>query len=242
MNNKTFGWLASALAFHLVAFIPSLRAQDEILFNEYLKATRDAIAKHHLIVYVHYQSQSGEPRPTEFRYDHYPEMERIQTNDGNSYIRKDEKSWVKSDDWGATGTPANPEKTKHFDGWISLINAPLNNIAEAREHTQGETKVVRVENPAGEKSDKMVFEIQREHASGMVYPKFTFTPFQDGALLHEFSGPMYFGDGKIMASIRYDVMSMVKVEQVTPTPSASPSEPPAIELQVEKPSPPEPPR
>ena len=165
-------------------------------------------------------SVSGKGEPIDFRYDRYPDVERIQlpAPSSASYVRKKDGAWMKSDDWGKTGKPAPKSATKDFDNWIGLIDVPLKDIRESHDPSQGATKVERVENDEDASADEIRFVVTREHPTGFNYPRFAFVKFGDKALLKFFGGTMRLGDEKLIASIGYDFMFLVNMEMASPTP------------------------
>ena len=202
------------------AFAAEVSHEDDAkLFADYLKHSREVAAKHHLIVRAHFDRGSSKAKEIEFRYDHYPEVERMQLSNGTSYVRKKGKGWIKSDDWGETGKPAPKSATKDFDNWIGLIDAPLNDIQESRDKSQGAVRPTLVENDEDAKPDEIRFELRREHPTGFNYPRFAFTGFQDHALIRFFGGTMRLGEEQLVASIGYEFMFLVNMKVVTPTPS-----------------------
>ena len=198
---------------------------DGKLFADYLKYSREVAAKHHLIVHAHFDRESSKAEEIDFRYDRYPEVERIQlpSSSNASYVRKKGKDWIKSDDWGETGKPAPKSATKDFDNWIGLIDAPLQNIQQSRDKSQGAVKPTLVENEKDAKPDEIRFVLMREHPTGFNYPRFAFTKFQDHALIRFFGGTMRLGEEKLVASLGYEFMFLVNMTVVTPTPSPATS-------------------
>jgi hypothetical protein len=216
-------WVA-ALSASLLAAISAFAAEasheyDAKLFADYLKYSREVAAKHHLIVRAHFDRGSSKAKEIEFRYDRYPEVERMQLPSGASYVRKKDKAWIKSDDWGETGKPVPKSATKDFDNWIGLVNAPLNDVQESRDKSQGAVKPTLVENDEDAKPAEIRFELRREHPTGFNYPRFAFTRFQDHELIRFFGGTMRLGEEQLVASIGYEFMFLVNMKVVTPTPS-----------------------
>jgi len=194
--------------------------EDAKVFSDYLKYSREIAAKNHLIVHARFEPVSGKGKPIDFRYDRYPDVERIQlpAPSSASYVRKKDGAWMKSDDWGKTGKPAPKSATKDFDNWIGLIDAPLQDIRESHDPSQGATKIERVENDQDASADEIRFVVTREHPTGFNYPRFAFVKFGDKALLKFFGGTMRLGDEKLIASIGYDFMFLVNMEMASPTP------------------------
>jgi hypothetical protein len=214
-----------AIAVFLFVFARNLRADDAEIFNDYLKYSQEIAAKHHLIVHAHFDREGSKAKPIDFRYDRYPELERMQLPSGASYVRKKKDGkWIKSDDWGETGNTAPKTATRDFDNWIGLIDAPLMNIGTTRDKSQGAVKPTLVENDEDAKPDEIRFILTREHPTGLAYPHFGFTKFQDKALLHFYGGAMRLGEERLEASIGYDFMFLVNMQVVTPTPSPSASQ------------------
>jgi hypothetical protein len=81
----------------LVAAASSLLAteQDDPRFAQWMKNSREAFAKNHLIADVKLESIEGKPHSEDCRYDRYPgKVERIQLPSGLSYARKNGKKWI----------------------------------------------------------------------------------------------------------------------------------------------------
>jgi hypothetical protein len=210
------------MAVLLVLIVCHARADDAELFNRYLKYSQEVAAKHHLIVRAEFEPESSKAKKIAFRYDRYPQLERMQLPSGASYVRKKGAKWRKSDDWGETGKPAPTSATKDFENWIALVEAPLNNIATTRDQSQGGVRPTLVENDENAKPGEIRFILSRENPTGFAYPHFSFIQFQDGALLRFYGGTMRLGDERLIASIGYDFMFLVDMKLVTPTPSPKP--------------------
>src|SRR5438105_8281209 len=126
MNRK----LAVPIAFAvLLATTSILHAEDAKSGADDLKYSRDFYSKVHMVAIAKLEFEA--PPPAEFKYDRYPNggPERIQSGDGEEYARKDGKTWLKSNDWGETGKPADPATSKRLNNWISVIDGQLNSQA-----------------------------------------------------------------------------------------------------------------
>src|SRR5258708_1308968 len=66
-------------------------------FQEALQFTRTVVEKQHMVCIVDVESLDGGNKRS-FRYDHYPEVERIQTKNGATFARKKDQEWMPSDD------------------------------------------------------------------------------------------------------------------------------------------------
>ena len=107
--------VSAATAAVLLALAAGAHADDAELFNEYLKYSQQVAAKHHLIVQAEFERESSKAKKIAFRYDRYPQIERMQLPSGASYVRKKGAKWIKSDDWGETGEAAPASAAKDFD-------------------------------------------------------------------------------------------------------------------------------
>ena len=58
--------------------------------------------------------REGKPA-VEFRYDSFPRVERVVGEDGVPFVRLAGKGWVKSADWGKSGTPAPAQRSAELD-------------------------------------------------------------------------------------------------------------------------------
>jgi hypothetical protein len=213
-----------------LGIVPALHANDAQEFDDYMNYSKDVAAKYPLIVYARIdsekqnQKQNRKQKTIEFRYDHYPEIERIQIEE-QSFIRKRGGTWIKSEDWGKTGKQKVPSVSKDFDGWIVLVNAPLSDAHEPRDKSQGSVVPERIEGANDGTTDEVVFQMQARHSTGMPFPRFTFTTFGRKALIRRFSGPLSFEGSRVMARFQYDFVLPEDMEETTPTPP--PATPPS---------------
>jgi hypothetical protein len=202
--------------------------QDDSRFAQWMENSRLAFANNHMIACVRLESLEGKPRSAECRYDRYPgKVERIQLPMGVSYARKKGKKWIESDDWGQSGEPAEKERVAQLDDLVIYVDIPLRNKRpETRDESQGAIVVRLVDQTTTPDGDEeFVFEQGREKQIGVNYPKFTFLKYKNSkledAILYKFSGPIYTRDSRVQLNVQYGLMIAVKMEIVTPTPSAS---------------------
>jgi hypothetical protein len=167
----------------------------------------------------------GDGKETSFRYDRYPEVERIQMKDG-VYARRKPKGWLKSNDWAETGTKVNPKKAGELDALLSFVDAPLNNFSVSKDASQGGSVVRLLRREPRESGERIFYEVGREKGTGMMYPQFVFDKTKAAedadALLAGFARLMYSGDEKVKVNINYTYMFMVNLEPAKPdaTPKA----------------------
>jgi hypothetical protein len=213
----------------LVVAASSLLAteQDDPRFAHWMEKSREAFAKNHLIVDVKLESLEGKPHSEECRYDRYPgKVERIQLSSGLSYARKNGKKWIESDDWGESGKPVKKEEIAQLDNWVAWANVPLRKeTPETRDKSQGAIVVRLVDQTTTPDGDEeFVFEQGRENQTGVNYPRSTFLKYKNSkpedAILYKYSGPVYTAGGRVRVNLQFGLMIAVKMEMVTPTPSA----------------------
>src|SRR5579862_666528 len=82
----------------------ALRAQNPKLAPTDLKNFKALADKGHLVAQV--ELQTGEQTFVRYRYDRFPDAERIVEQDGSVFARVGRREWVVSEDWGKTGDPA----------------------------------------------------------------------------------------------------------------------------------------
>ena len=206
----------------VVALLAAHAAPEDEAIESALKHTRAVVEKHHLISIVDIEPL-GDGKSTNFRYDRYPDVERVQMKDG-VYARRKPKGWMKSNDWAKTGTKVKSNKAQELDALVSFVDAPLNNISVSKDASQGGTVVRVLRREPRESGERIFYELGRENATAMVYPQFIFDKAKTGedanALLVGFAGLMYSGDEKVKVNINYSYMFLVDLEPAKPDGSA----------------------
>jgi len=217
--------LRAALLLFASAFLVSTRplaAQDPGLAPDNLKFTRKVIEQQHLIVDCSLEVLEGSF--VKFRYDHYPDLERITQPDA-VYARPKGKPWLKSDDWGETGSTVDAAKAAELDHMIAIANAPFQE-PDPHDPDQGGIVWRAVTHAGGKDFQTYTYERSREKpkADG-VYPTYTFIQYKgdkDGRfLLTDFTAQMKDSTHLIPVTIHYDYMILLpagSVKVVTPTP------------------------
>jgi hypothetical protein len=183
-------------------------------FAKALEYTRAIVEKHHLTSVVDIDFEKGKKS---FRYDHYPEVERIQAQ-GTSYARKKGQAWLKSEDWAKTGKKVSKDKSEELDNLISFVDAPLQNRSVSKDKTQGGLLVEEIKREPTENGDRIFYEIRRENSTGFAYPQFVFHRYgkdpDEKAMLIGYAGMMYAGEQKIHVNISYSYMFLINTEIV----------------------------
>ena len=142
-----------------------------------LAFTKDIEKRFHTVVWVSLRTPDGTKE--DFQYDRYPkagsksEVERVKRSEG-VFARPEGKSWVRSDDWGATGSPVDKQMAAVLDTDASVAACPFF-LPTNRDATQGGTVWRYVGNAAHATASEETFAESRERPKPDVeYPKFTF--------------------------------------------------------------------
>jgi tetratricopeptide (TPR) repeat protein len=197
------------------------------------KYSRDFYSKVHLVAIAKLDFDEG--GTADFKYDRYPNggPERIQAGDGE-FARKDGKTWLKSNDWGDTGTPVDAQTAKRLNNYVGLINARLNGEPVSNDPSEGATglKFIRKEDQG--QREEFLFEESKEKPKSRAYPHVSFGRYKNDkdeqALLSHFSGPMSLGAREANVDIDFSYLIAVKVQEIvhkspSPAPQAARSSP-----------------
>ena len=79
---------------------------------------------HHLLAEVVLEPrEAGGPKGEEFKYDRYPDVERVKLGEGKVFAKEKGGRWLKSNDWGESGTPVSAKQATDldYDAQIALI-------------------------------------------------------------------------------------------------------------------------
>jgi len=178
MNQKSVGVLAiSILAFSM------LRAQDVNIVTDNIEFSREFYSG------VHFSAIS-ESAPS-FGYQRYPDSgpDRIQCDQG-TFARQHGKPWLKSEDWGESGRPADKQTAAKLDSWVKLVEAVFNFSPSEVKLLHKSRVRVRVE---------WTFEARAANQTGAPVHLTFARPLYDknqNALLHDFDGSLPGGGGK----------------------------------------------
>ena len=198
--------------------VATARAGEKEDFEKYMEYNRAIVEKQHLIALVEAEPMSGKGAETSFRYDHYPELERIQAKDG-TFARKKGKSWLKSSDWAETGTPVKAARAAELSAWASYAMVPVVGKFVSKDASQGGQVITLTKTEPKEGGGERVFyEIGREHSTGFLYPQFVFDRQEKGenAMLIGYAGLLTYGEEKIRVNINYSYLFQVNMTVVNP--------------------------
>jgi hypothetical protein len=195
-----------------------LHCQDAKSGAENMKYSREAYSKIHMVAITKLEFEA--PPAAEFKYDRYPNggPERIQSDEGKEFARKDGKTWLVSNDWGETGEPVDAQTAKRLNNWISVIDNRLNSDAPL--------KFVKKEDTA--EQSEFVFEESKGKgkAGRFVFGKYKNAKDTDPPILDHYSGPMQLGTHEAKVDIKFSYLVSVQIKDVaekssTPAPSAN---------------------
>jgi tetratricopeptide (TPR) repeat protein/DNA-binding beta-propeller fold protein YncE len=210
---------------------------DEEAFQKALEYTRAVVEKQHLICLVDIESlNSGKKRS--FRYDHYPEVERIQMKNDATFARKKDQHWLRSDDWAETGTKVNPNKSDELDALVEYPYIALDDKRSTHDPTQGAVVVRLIKREEVEDTQRLYYEEGREKQTGVDYPQFIFSKLKkepdEKALLEGWAGLMRNGAERTHVNMNFSFLFQVNVQETTSgtseTPAPSAEEKPAAPI------------
>jgi len=194
---------------------------DEEAFQKSLEFTRAVVEKQHWICLIDIEPLNG-GKKTSFRYDHYPEVERVQMKNDATFARKKDKEWLKSDDWAETGTKVSSDKSDELDSLIEYPWVALNDTRSTKDPTQGAVVVRLIKREQDENIERLYYEEGRAKQTGFDYPQFIFSKQQkepdEKALLEGWAGVMRSGDVRVHVNINYSYLFRINIQEATPTP------------------------
>jgi hypothetical protein len=152
-------------------------AQEPSLAPSDMEFTRKIIKKYHFMTRVALEMEDN--KFTQYQYDHYPasapggEVERIKADEG-VFARQKGKRWLKSDDWGETGTPVADELVQKLNMDVEVVSTAFA-MPHDLDATQGGTVWKFIERAEDKNFTYYTYERSRErpHPDG-VYPRLTF--------------------------------------------------------------------
>ena len=208
---------AATTAALLAAAFSTAQADEETQLVKALKFSREFFAGTHMFAEVSLQSRHEESLPTYFSYERRSDVERIKTEYGQIFARKKGATWVKSDDWAETGTPATPKEIVDLESRLYLVNAAWSPNIPPHDTIQGADVTNLVAHTTDEKGEHFVFERTREDPIKTMYPRYTFTRRKEigrEPLLDQFTGPVLIGKQKLVLTVDYSVAEETKKAQI----------------------------
>jgi hypothetical protein len=164
----------------------------------------------HLVAWVALEMKPGQFE--RYQYDRYKDgdIERVKTADGAAYARKNGGNWLKSGDWGDTGTPVGDDLAAELTtdaGVVAAVFSP----PEHHDPAQGGTTWKFISQAQGKDVTYFVYEESRDRPNpGGVYPRYTFEKWpkdKDGSLLlSKFTAQFHSGADLIPATIQFDYL------------------------------------
>jgi hypothetical protein len=205
-------WAVAALGLGLGT--GALRADDSDSFVRALAYTNEVYGKNHMTVLADVEWTKG-PKQS-FRYDRYPEVERVE-QENVSYARKTGGAWLKSEDWAKTGKKAGADKSAELDGLISIVNAALhkNLTPPGAERSIAEI----TERRPKDGYEWVIFETRKEKTVTFAHPQFVFAVHgskDEQGMLMGYAGFQRMGDRDLRANLNFSVMFPVKIVDAPP--------------------------
>ncbi len=238
-NDKTMQPPASAAALPEAHSAPSA-SPDAKFAADNLKYSRDFYSKVHLVAIANLSL--GSAGTAEFKYDRYPNggPERIQCGD-SEFARKDGKTWLRSNDWGKTGKPVDPQTSKRLNNWIGLIDARLNGEPASNDPSEGATVMKFLGKDDEGEREEFVFEESKEKPKAKSCPHVTFGRYKNAkdqqVLLSEFSGPVQLGAREAQVKISFSHLVAVQIQDArekSPSPATEESDENLVNRGIEK--------
>jgi hypothetical protein len=194
-------------AIFFICVLPHARADDSEKLGRALAFSHEFMFEKHFSARVTLESRDSGRVEDQFTYDRYPDVERIKTNNGNVFARKNDGTWLKSDDWAKTGAAASSNDSSHLDSRVIIAKVAWNTNNTSYDKSQGADVVKLVSHTKDENGEHFVFERTREHPKKTTYPEYTFTDYDSAPggepLLEKFSGPVMLGDQKLFLTVHY---------------------------------------
>jgi tetratricopeptide (TPR) repeat protein len=207
-------------------------------FQKALENTRAVVQKQHMACLVDIESLNGGKKRS-FRYDHYPEVERIQMKNGATFARKKDQHWLRSDDWAETGTKVNPNKSDELDSLVQYPYIALDDKRSTHDPTQGAVVVRLIKREEVEDTERLYYEEGREKQTGFDYPQFIFSKLKkepdEQALLEGWAGLMRTDAERIHVNMNFSFLFQVNVQETTSATSETPA--PSAEEKPAAPTP-----
>ena len=170
----------------LVFSAANLLAQDAQIVSDNLAYSREFYSGVHFVAIA--------TLPSSFAYDRYPDngAERIRCDDGTFARQHSGQPWLKSADWGGTGSPVDKATAQKLEGWIKLVNAPF-------DLTPAEVKLS--EKYEAENRAQWIFTVAPQDPKGSAtqfhFAERVYDP-NENVLLHEFSGSLRLQGDKVV--------------------------------------------
>jgi tetratricopeptide (TPR) repeat protein len=164
----------------------NLRAQDTQIVSDNLAYSREFYSGVHFVAIA--------TLPSSFAYDRYPDngAERMRCDDGTFARQHSGQPWLKSADWGQTGSPVDKDTAQKLEGWIKLVNAPFD-LTPANVKFSAKSQA---DNRA-QWTFTAVAQDPKGSATQFHFDKRVYDP-NENVLLHEFSGSLRLQGDKVV--------------------------------------------
>lgn len=217
----------------LLLFATPTHAQDPALARDDLKYSKVIFEKNHLTAQV--ELEIGQDKYIRFQYEHYPDLDKIVTAEGEQYSRSKGQGWLKINDFWKTSGPVKHQKANALDTYVKIVQLPFADSTLTHPETKGKKRVAEVWKFVGRKDlfvcDSFTYEKSTENPNPEgAFPHYTFIKYnhdKDGNLiLTNLEGPMTDGVNVIPLSITYQLLFLppsnkIKIATVPPQPLQS---------------------
>ena len=179
--------------------------------HQLLSYTQSVARSQHLISHVRVRISSD--YSIEFRYDHYPDCERITLGTGEVYAHRKWQAWKKSDDYGESGEQVSSELSRSLESYTSWAMAPLSSLKH-RDESQGPTVWKLLKHDIQGDCEYLEYLRTRENPiQGGIYPLFRFLRYISDPtkklLLKDFLGNIIHNNESNPVAIRYDYLFLI---------------------------------
>lgn len=192
-------------------------ADDSDTFTRALAYTNEVYSKNHMTVLADVEWTKG-PKQS-FRYDRYPEVERVQ-QENVSYARKTGGGWLKSEDWAKTGKKISADKSAELDGLVSIVMAALHkNLTPPGAPERSIAEIAERRPKDG--YEWVIFETRKEKTVTFSHPQFVFAVHggkDEQGMLIGYAGFQRMGDRDLRANLNFSVLFPIKMVESTPEP------------------------
>lgn len=192
-------------------------ADDSDTFTRALAYTNEVYSKNHMTVLADVEWTKA-PKQS-FRYDRYPEVERVQ-QENVSYARKTGGAWLKSEDWAKTGKKISADKSAELDGLISIVSAALHkNLTPPGAPERSIAEIAERRPKDG--YEWVIFETRKEKTVTFSHPQFVFAVHggkDEQGMLIGYAGFQRMGDRDLRANLNFSVLFPIKMVESTPEP------------------------
>ncbi len=175
---------------------------------DYLAYTTKMMRECHLIADVKFQIARN--AFVQYVYEHNGEREKIIETDGNTYVRKGRRAWIKSVNGNKVNAGITAQKREMLELFVDAVTVSLK-PSEMLDQTQGAMVWRFIEQIEEDKHELITYEKSRERPKpDGIYPRFTFVKYKefnkDELLLAIYFAQMKYESRLVPITIRYSYL------------------------------------